>query len=134
MRVGVVHDPAEEKEHQDQLHGEPEERGEVEKERHIPFPQAVIDGQRGRHDRAIHLACRVHAEVGRIGEKARHIAQIPDEAVLDDGMGIVKVESVLKVVGVGRQDHQRKPQTENRGSALGKKHCFCERFRRSPTF
>ena len=51
-------------------------------------------------------------------KEAGDVREIADVRVGDYGLDVVKVEVVLKMVGVRGQNHQRKPQTED--SAVGK--------------
>src|SRR5207253_9426440 len=63
---------------------------------------------------------RASAHQAGIDEKEGNIAQIRNECIPGDRVEIVKMEGVLKVVGIGRQHHQDQRHSEKQGSAIDK--------------
>jgi hypothetical protein len=106
MRIRPVHDAAEQKEHQHQLHREPEKGGEMEPERLKPSAQPVVHRQRRGDQRPVHGMIRHGAGKCRVDEKPRHIPQFLDERIRRDAVEVVEVKLVLKVVGVSPQHNQ----------------------------
>ena len=71
--------------------------------------QVIVDGQRGGDQRPVRLVRRQAAEGGGVGEESRNIAEIPNERVFLDGMGVVEMEGILEVIGV-RAEHRQQDQ------------------------
>jgi len=79
----------------------------VEPER-LAVAQPVIEGQGCGGEGAVGGGIRPGTRHFHAGEEERHIAQLGDERVIGDAVIVVEVETVLKVVGVGRQHGQKK--------------------------
>jgi len=118
---GLVEDAAEEEDHQDQLDQEPEEGGELEKERLVAMAQPVIDGYGNGRDGAPGDVAHGAGDLG-IEEEEGDIAQVLDEVVRGDGVEIVEVELVLEVIGSGQEQQQGEPRTEKQQAAVDAGH------------
>ena len=75
----------------------------MKKERIIAFPQPVIDGQRGGCYRAVCLVLRQYAAGGTVLEKSWDVFKVPDIGVIINGMIIVEMKAVVKMVGINRR-------------------------------
>jgi hypothetical protein len=94
----VKHPPIE-KNHKDALKNKHDEHGKVEIECIAePITQPVIYGKRRRHDRAIGLIGRQRADSCTVFEKKRDIADAADKNIINYGMGIIKLERIVKTV------------------------------------
>ena len=126
-----VYQAAEEEEHQDELEQEPEEGREVEPEGLVAVREAVIEGQRGGDQGAVHGVIGEGAGEHRVGEKAGDVAELFEEEVAGDAVEIVEVEVVVEVVGVGGQNDEE--QAGERGEQEAGFHapprCFKARAR-----
>ena len=99
--------------HDDKLQKKDNERGEVKPEQGIASAERIIQSQRSKDKRAISAVCRKDAEGGCIPKEARHISQAAYVWVIYDGVGIVKVELIVKAIGVNsgyRQQYGSKQQ------------------------
>ena len=64
------------------------------------FAQPVINGKGCRHDGSVGLVARQGAERRAIFKKKGDIPDVSDVDVIDDNMGIVKMEAVPEMIGV----------------------------------
>ena len=60
--------------------------------------EPVIKSQRGRYYRSVALVAWIGAEGGGIGKKFRDVFYILDERVVLDGMWIVKMKWIMKMI------------------------------------
>ena len=121
MRIGEVEDAAEQEEHQGHLDQEPDERGEMEVEGHIPAAEPVVHGKRRGGHGTVRGVIRQRAEQGAVGEEARHVAQVADVWVAGDRVEVVKVEAVDEMVCIGGEDGGGKGRAETEGSTLAER-------------
>jgi hypothetical protein len=79
--------------------------------------QPVIDGERRGDDGPVGLVRRQGTEGGGIPEEQRDVTDILDVDVVHDGMGVVEMEAVEKMVrvGNGRRDQQKNPEEVDPG-------------------
>lgn len=66
----------------------------------------VVEGEAERDQRAIGRVLRQAAEGVGVGEEARPVGQAADRRVLDDGVAVVEVKSVVEEVCVGCNDER----------------------------
>jgi hypothetical protein len=79
----------------------------VKKERIVTIPQPVIYRQRGGCYRAVRLVLRQYAAGGPILKKAGYVLNVPDIGVVVNRMTVVKMEPIIKVVGINRRDRSQ---------------------------
>ena len=72
----------------------PEHRAQVKAERTVATPQRIVQRQRSRDDRAIALIGGQHAERGRIGEDALHVAEGTHRRIVRDRVEVVEMKAV----------------------------------------
>jgi len=80
-------------------------------ERIKAFAQPVINGKGCRHDGPIGLVARQGAEGRAISKKKGNIADISNVNIIDDDMGIVKMEAIPEMIRVSNQG----PNQQNEG-------------------
>ena len=73
--------------------------------------ELVVDSEQRRYERSIGLIAGQRTESGRVLKEERNISQFADGQVVFDGVGIVEVKTVLKMVCVGCEegDQQQRP-------------------------
>jgi hypothetical protein len=100
--------------HQNSLQEEQNEGGKVEIKGVVnAFAQPVIQGKRRHNHRPVGLVGRERTECGRALEKYGYIADIPYVDVIDDRMGIVKMEAVVKMIGIRKEDRDQENHSED---------------------
>ena len=75
-----------------------------------PAGKGIIDRvQRGKTG-SIHLVSRQRARRRRISKKQGNVPNVPDVIIIDDGMDVIKMKWVAKMIGVcqDQQDGQSK--------------------------
>jgi hypothetical protein len=82
------------------------------------FAQPVIDGKGCRHDRPVGLVARQGAERRAVFKKNGNIADISNVDVFDDDMGIVKMEAVPEMIGVGNEGPDQQNEGKNEETRL----------------
>ena len=106
--AGRVQDRDEKGVHGGQLQQEDDECGEMKPERGVAMAESVVQRQRSGDHGPISAVGRKHAEGGGVGKEARQVAQTSDIGIVDDGMGIVEVKRIVKMIGVGGAHGQQK--------------------------
>ena len=76
-------------------------------ERNESAAELVVDCEQCRDEWAIRLIARQRAESRRVAEEERNVSQVSDGRVSYDRMRVVEMETVVKMVRVGRGDCQR---------------------------
>jgi hypothetical protein len=87
-------------------------------ERIKTFAQPVIDGKGCRHDGPVGLVARQGTERRAIFKKKEDITDISNVDVFDDDMGIVKMEAVLKIIGIGKEGPNQQSEGKNEETRL----------------
>jgi len=87
-------------------------------ERIKAFAQPVIDGKGCRHDGPIGLVARQRAECRAIFKKKGNIVNISNVDVFDDDMGIVKMETVPEMIGIGKEGPDQQNEGKNEETRL----------------
>ena len=83
------------------------------------FAQPVIDGKGCGHDGPIGLVARQRAERRAIFKKKGNIADISNVDVFDDDMGIVKMEAVPEMIGIGNEGPNQQNEGKNEENSVG---------------
>jgi len=87
-------------------------------ERIKAFAQPVINGKSCRHDGSVGLVARQGAERRAIFKKKGDIPDISNVDVFDDYMGIVKMEAVPEMIGIGDDGPYQQDEGKNQESRL----------------
>ena len=107
MLVHLVEHLEIQKVHKRPLHHE-KNKGRQMKIKRVESPaKPIVDGGRCRHDRAVCLIGGKGCGSRAVQEKGWDVADIPDVNIVDYGMGIVKVEAILKMIRVGHDYGER---------------------------
>ena len=73
----------------------------------VTIAQPIVDRQGCGGNRAVSLVLRQDAAGAAILKKLRDIVNIPDIGVAVDGVTIVEMEAIVKMVGVNQGDNQQ---------------------------
>ena len=84
--------------------------------------EPVVDGEESRDKWAIRLVARKRAEGRGVAEEERNISQLLDGGVVYDGVRIVEVKAVLKMIGVSREEG-----TEQKRACQTRENVFAQR-------
>lgn len=79
----------------------------MEEKRVVTIAHPIVNGQRSGSYRAVSLVLRQDAAGAAILKKLRDIVNIPDIGVAVDGVTIVEMEAIIKMVGVNQGDNQQ---------------------------
>ena len=82
------------------------------------FAHPVIDGKGCRHNRPVGLVGRQRAERRAIFKKKGDIADISNVGVFNDDMGIVKMEAVPEMIGIGKEGPDQQNEGKNEETRL----------------
>ena len=79
----------------------------MEEKRVVTIAHPIVDRQGCGGYRAVGLVLRQDAAGAAILKKLRDIVNIPDIGVAVDGVTIVEMEAIIKMVGVNQGDNQQ---------------------------
>jgi hypothetical protein len=100
------------KEHTYTLNQEKEEGTEVKPEYVLVSPQGIVKSQGRGNKRTVTSVTGKRAECIAIGKKMRNLMQAADIGIVYNGMGIIKMEGILKMIGIGKPYSQKEKDTE----------------------
>src|SRR5439155_12015409 len=86
----------------------------------VQCAETVINREQGRDQGTIRLIARERAESRCVAEEERNISQFPDGRVGFDRVRVVEVETVVKMVCIGREEGEEHESVfaERRGHAF----------------
>ena len=73
----------------------------------VTIAQPIVNGQRSSGYRAVSLVLRQDAAGAAIFKKLRDVMNIPDIGIAVDGVTIVEMEAIVKMVRINQGDNQQ---------------------------
>lgn len=76
----------------------------MKKERIVAIPKPIINCERGGGYRPVRLILRQNTAGAAVFKEMRNVFDVPDVGIVIDGMAVVKMKAIVKVVGIHRRN------------------------------